>query len=338
MNIHVLIVTYNGMGGHPVLSYIGHFLLLDAPESFGSAIAMVDIYAHFQSNGPPKQTLERLGDRFRARLKTLPLVWFRRKKCLFEIAYFSKLGDAEEMFEKKSKPVSLSLFHDGCHEIVATLSMIRKRLNTADEFDYEAFDAHLQRRLSQLPTSISELKKLLGEIKAIEQQQIAARAEAVRLVTEGQQMPKGGPKAVALDHDDYTAEYVGWTKNGRQFFLTTPFVPGSHSGGQPGREFLALYLFDKAGALLSATIDDLGPRASLNETARIARRDEMLASLGEVEYRRIKVAPFKVERFGVEFGFIPQPPEEEGGDWSVIVEPGNYMCFWPPWTSGDYDT
>jgi hypothetical protein len=42
--------------------------------------------------------------------------------------------------------------------------------------------------------------------------------------------------------------------------------------------------------------------------------------------------------FGVEFGFIPQPPGEPGEDWSVTVEPGNYMCFWPPWTSGEYDT
>ena len=54
--------------------------------------------------------------------------------------------------------------------------------------------------------------------------------------------------------------------------------------------------------------------------------------------RGVKVAPFKVERFGAEFGFIPQPPEEAGEDWSVIVEPGNYMCFWPPWTTGEYDT
>ena len=72
--------------------------------------------------------------------------------------------------------------------------------------------------------------------------------------------------------------------------------------------------------------------------ARVARRDELLASLGEVSYQRIKVAPFRIEKFGVEFGFIPQPPEEPGEDWSVIVMPGDVMCFWPPWTSGDYDT
>ena len=149
-------------------------------------------------------------------------------------------------------------------------------------------------------------------------------------------MGKKAPKWIALEHDDYAAEYVGRTKNGRQFFLTTPFVPGL--GTNPGREFIALYIFDKAGHLQSATVDDLGSRAAMDKEARVARRNEMLASLGEVRYQRIKVAPFVIEIFGVEFGFIPSPPDERGDDWSVIVEPGNYMCFWPPWTSGEYDT
>lgn len=151
-------------------------------------------------------------------------------------------------------------------------------------------------------------------------------------------MAKGTPKTVALNHDDYHAEHVGRLADGRQFFLTTPFVGAEEVGTATGREFIALYIFDKAGQLLSATIDDLGTRVALDEAARRARRDALLASLGPVKFQRIKVAPFRIEMFGVEFGFIPQPPEESGEDWSVIVEPGNVMCFWPPWNSGDYDT
>jgi hypothetical protein len=149
-------------------------------------------------------------------------------------------------------------------------------------------------------------------------------------------MAKGPPKTVALANDDYSAKYVGWTADGRQFFLTNPFVPAI--GGNPGREFLALYLFDQGGLLLDAQIEDLGTRANLDASAARARQAALLESLGPVKFCKIKVAPFKVERFGVEFGFIPQPPEEPDEDWSVIVEPGNYMCFWPPWISGDYDT
>lgn len=149
-------------------------------------------------------------------------------------------------------------------------------------------------------------------------------------------MPKGPPKTVAINRDDYHAEHIGRTRDGRQFFLTTPFVP--EEGDHPGREFLALYVFDRAGQLLSATIDDLGPRAGVDLAERSARYAALLGTLGEVEFRRIKVAPFRIERFGVEFGFIPQPPEEPGGDWCVLVMPGDVMCFWPPWTSGEYDT
>ena len=151
-------------------------------------------------------------------------------------------------------------------------------------------------------------------------------------------MAKGPPKTVALDHDDYHAEYVGRLADGRQFFLTIPFVAEELDAPGTGKEFIALYIFDKAGKLQSATIDDLGPRVTLDAPARLARRDALLASLGPLKYQRIKVAPFRIEMFGVEFGFIPRPPEEPGEDWAVIVEPGDVMCFWPPWTSGDYDT
>jgi hypothetical protein len=149
-------------------------------------------------------------------------------------------------------------------------------------------------------------------------------------------MAKRLPKLVALDHDDYSAKYVGRTEGGQQFFLTEPFVPAI--GDEPGREFIALYLFDSDGGLTKAWIEDMGTRVEMDEDRARVIRDEMLASLGNVAYKRIKIAPFRVERFGVEFGFIAQPPEESGEDWSVIVEPGNYMCFWPPWTRGEYDT
>src|SRR6266852_5786426 len=93
-------------------------------------------------------------------------------------------------------------------------------------------------------------------------------------------MTKRAPKIVALDHDEYSAKYVGRTADGRQFFLTTPFVPARGADGIDGREFLALYLFDEAGRLLDASIADLGCRADMDESARVERRDELLASLG----------------------------------------------------------
>jgi hypothetical protein len=336
MKIETRIVTYNGMGGHPVLSFVGDFLLLEAPKTFGSAITSIEIYSNVRSIGPPKKGQKELLDRFEKRIKKLPLYRFRRKAFYFEIAYVSSLGSAEELFERESKTVSVSLFHDACQEIVSTLTAIKKSLKATDNFDFQAFASHLHRRLDQHPESLPELKRLLGEMKAMERRQREKRQLAAR--NNDATLEKDAPKSVVLEHDDDAARYVGRAEYGCQYFLTTPFIPASTPGCKAGREFLALYLFDRSGTLRSAIIDDLGPRARMDEAARSARRDELLASLGKVTYQRIKVKPFRVERLGVEFGFIPQPPDGSVEDWCVTVEPGDYMCFWPRWTSGDYET
>lgn len=149
-------------------------------------------------------------------------------------------------------------------------------------------------------------------------------------------MSDGPPKMIAIDHDDYHAEHVGHTADGRQFFLTTPFEPAI--GGRNGSEFVALYLFNAEGELLEAKIDDFGPRATLDEKKRRQVYDQRLKDLGEVTFDRIEVAPFAVERFGTTFGLVLREPEDEDDPWAVEAQPGNYMAFFEPWNSGQYDT
>ena len=146
----------------------------------------------------------------------------------------------------------------------------------------------------------------------------------------------GKPTLISIDHDDHHASHVGRLPDGRQFFLTTPFVPAI--GGSAGREFVALYLFDKHGRFFEAKIDDLGTRAQLDEDHVRDRFKRRLAELGPVEYGRIDVQPFEVQHFATTFGLVPRPPEEDGDDWWVEVQPGNYMAFHEPWDSGEYDT
>ena len=143
------------------------------------------------------------------------------------------------------------------------------------------------------------------------------------------------PEKIAIDHDDYRAEHIGRLGDGRQFFVTNPFVPALDG---PGREFLAVYLFDADGKLLEARIDDLGTREKLDEAAARKKLEDRLAELGKVKHQRIEVRPFELERFGVTFGLIARPPEEEDEDWWVTLEPGDYMAFHEPFDSGDYDT
>jgi hypothetical protein len=142
------------------------------------------------------------------------------------------------------------------------------------------------------------------------------------------------PGRIRITHDDYHASHIGRTSTGDQFFATTPFVPALKN---PGREFIAVYLFYADGRLKEALIDDLGTRDALDNEARMRLFERRLAELGAVEYCDIEVAPFEIERFGVEFGLIPRPPEEEGSSWWVILMPGDYMAFSEPF-DGEYDT
>ena len=101
---------------------------------------------------------------------------------------------------------------------------------------------------------------------------------------------------------------------------------------------MALYLFDREGGLLEARIEDLGTRRELDD-ARVRRRvQELLAALGPVQRRRIRMAPFRLTRFDTEFGLVPRAPEDPEDEWHATMEPGDFMAFFPPWSSGEYDT
>jgi hypothetical protein len=150
--------------------------------------------------------------------------------------------------------------------------------------------------------------------------------------------PSNVPTRIPIVHDDHHASRVGRLKDGRQFFVTTPFVPAL--GDSAGREFIAVYVFDADGVLLDARIDDLGARANVNEEVSSALFQKRLAELGPLTYGDVAVRPFSVERFGTTFGLIPRPPDDDGDDdagWSVEMHPGNYMAFFEPW-DGEYDT
>jgi hypothetical protein len=149
-------------------------------------------------------------------------------------------------------------------------------------------------------------------------------------------MPKNPPNLVAINHDNYHASHVGQTNDGRQFFLTNPFIPAMK--GNLGREFVALFLFDQRGGFVEARIDDLGTRADMNHEQARRAFEKWLGELGSVKYGRIEIRPFQVERFGVSFGLIPRPPEEDDSSWWVEIHPGNYMASSEPFDSGEYDT
>lgn len=157
------------------------------------------------------------------------------------------------------------------------------------------------------------------------------------------------PRFVRINHDDYLAQYVGRTAGGEQFFLTFPFSP--RSANNDGGNYIALYRFDEFGLLLDAQIFDERAEGLKTQTQVDAFTDALLDTLGKHRHCDIKVAPFSVQKFGLEFGLIYDAGEDEDDEdyddeedyddddeyRCVTVEPGNYMAFHPPW-DGDYDT
>lgn len=73
------------------------------------------------------------------------------------------------------------------------------------------------------------------------------------------------PDPIAIAYDNYHAKNIGRLPEGGQFFLTTPFIQAI--GRSAGREFIALFLFDKRGRFLEARIDDLGTRGELDTSS-----------------------------------------------------------------------
>jgi hypothetical protein len=146
------------------------------------------------------------------------------------------------------------------------------------------------------------------------------------------------------DYNPGRGRYVGTTRDGRRFWITTPFQPAASHDEFAGRDFVALYLWNQEGAFLSATFEQVAVRSegsalpgnTLGEEAYAAGIARMLERVGEVAYHDIEVTPFAFELNGVEFGLIPTRDDDDD-EWCVLAMPGDYMCFNPPW-DGEYDT
>lgn len=143
------------------------------------------------------------------------------------------------------------------------------------------------------------------------------------------------PDRIPIVRDDYHASCIGRLSDGRLFLGTQPFVAAA--SGDPGCEYLAVYLFHPDGTFAEARIDTLGPRGSLDAAQAQEQFDRRIAELGEIRFESIAIAPFRVDRDGVTFGLIPRAPEDEDDHWWAILVPGDYMAFTDPW-DGYYDT
>jgi len=169
-------VTYNGMGGHPVLSFAPDVLMAFDRKSFGGAIGEIEIYAHIEPARSPLPTSDFLMARFRDRLHTLPKAWFRRKAKRVEIAYHSQVGCAEDLLGADFATMRVpdtGLLRRTCAEVAASLLLLAKCVKRSDDFDVGGFLGYVDAKILELSAfEDSELLHRLAEVQAAERERV----------------------------------------------------------------------------------------------------------------------------------------------------------------------
>lgn len=171
------LVTYNGMGGHPVLSFAPEILLAADSDSFGTAIDEFEVCAHVELAHGPTPGSDFLMKRFHDRLPTLPKSWFRRKKKRVEIAYHSHVGWAEDLlggdFAAKKVP-DVAVLRRACEEVAASLSLLKSCMKRSDDFDVGGFLGHVEAKTKELRAlDDGEVLSRLSKAQATERERVA---------------------------------------------------------------------------------------------------------------------------------------------------------------------
>lgn len=171
VRISINLVWYNGMGGHPAISYAGDFLLLGGANSYGSGIESIEFYPHIPSSHR-NQSLEMLSIRFDERVRELPKSWIKRKLRRIEISYNSELGTEEQLVGKGQLAFSPSQFSLACREIVSALNVVERKIKPSDDIRWTELKSHFDRRLEQLPEKDVELQTTLQLLRLADRKRL----------------------------------------------------------------------------------------------------------------------------------------------------------------------
>lgn len=145
MRIYVHLVWYNGMGGHPAISYAGEFLLLGRSNAYGSAFDTMEFYLHIPSSHR-NQSLETLNARFDERVRVLPKSWIKRKLRRIEVSYVSQLGTEENLVGERQPDFSPGQFSLACHEIVSAFNIVDSKIKRSDDILWAELKTHFDER------------------------------------------------------------------------------------------------------------------------------------------------------------------------------------------------
>ena len=140
----------------------------------------------------------------------------------------------------------------------------------------------------------------------------------------------GFPLAPDEDH----LQHVGRTAQGNGYWIALQFA--IEEGDT--RDFVAAYVFDKAGYLISCEVIDQGRRDQSSEptTEKIVRR--LKHKIDAKTTGEIWVRPFSVGFYGYTFGLIIRDLDDSQGETVVDAMPGWTLMFHGPWSLCNYSS
>jgi uncharacterized protein YfeS len=161
MDITVSHRLYNSFGGHRSISLVADLLEYEIPD-FGNAIQELEIILYFYHDGPARKTLEKMQEEFHENLKKLPKCTFYRKKQRLNLDFEAKFTTGYEIERNRKPPIQINpdWVKATLEEIIEFAPLIKQKIKKSDNFDYPAFEAHLESTLETIPSSTDELEKI----------------------------------------------------------------------------------------------------------------------------------------------------------------------------------
>jgi len=171
-------------------------------------------------------------------------------------------------------------------------------------------------------------------------QQSGTAGEAPAKEANGGDAVNAPPERFTIVPDDYHVPYAGTAEDGRKFFLSQELFSFG-TVHHPGSAYVGLFLWKADGTFDEIQVDKVARPAGLPPgQAAPAGADDLvkarLAELGDYVLEPIEVEPFTDKVDGVTFGWKVNRTGD--GSYSLNIEPGDFIAYYPPWDGLDYDT